>query len=152
MTTSPRPPPPLTSVLTPTPLSLELASVVPIVGLAPEVVAVVGLPPEVVALVGVLELPGDPLPVASALVPPVVVEPVSVPPEDASPSPESHAGTRRTKEAKEIQRRCIGELEATPSAVHARPPTCIRWASNLAVSRGTGRATAHLEKMSGSVG
>ncbi len=123
MTTRPLPPvvvtsPPLDPLLpVPPDDSPEVA-----VGGGP-LVAVVGLPVTVVAVVD--GLPGVLMPPEPSDEPaPVVVEAVSVP-EDASPSPspESHAGTRRTKEAKEIQRRCMRELEATPSGVHTQPHT-----------------------------
>ena len=113
MTTSPLPPlllePPLELPPVPPDDSPEVA-----VGSGP-LVPMVGFPVTVVAVVD--GFPGVLMPPESSDEPaPLVVEAVSVP-EDASPSPppESHAGRSRTKEAKEIQRRCMGESEATAS-------------------------------------
>jgi len=70
----------------------------------------------VVAVVAVVDgFPGVLMPPESPVEPGALVleVPASVS-EDVSPSPASQAGTRRTKEAKEIQRRCMAELQATP--------------------------------------
>jgi len=120
MTTSPLPPVVVTSLpLEPVPQVPPDDSPEVAVGGGP-LVAVVGFPVTDVAVVD--GFPGVLMPPESPEDPgPPVDEAASVS-EDASPSPESHAGRRRTKEAKEIQRRCMGDLEATPSTgAHSVP-------------------------------
>lgn len=82
-------------------------------------VGVVGLPVTVVPLADgfseVLMPPESPVDPG-----PVVLE-VLVSVSEVSPSLESHAETRRTQEAKEIQRRCMGEPQATPCFTKTSP-------------------------------